>query len=124
MLVAESACAHVRQLDRAFGARIHEPVAAQGVEFGGSNNFGEFLHVRRLNIDDVEALVLDVQVPEVYAQIVAAYEGFTVAIYRDTIDVVGMSIGIGTAGDGGYNCVVVRKAWESELVWVSELKMA
>ena len=39
------------------------------------------LNVRRLDVDDVEALILDVQVPQVYPKIIAGDERLAVAVY-------------------------------------------
>lgn len=60
MLIAESALSHIGELDRALGAGVHEPVTAGGMELGGGDDLGQLLHVCRLNIDNVEALVLDI----------------------------------------------------------------
>ena len=53
MPVAERRVTHVRKLDVTFRARIHEYVALSRVELGGSNDLCQFLHVRRLDVDDV-----------------------------------------------------------------------
>lgn len=72
MLVTQSPLAHIRQLDRSLRACVHEPVAAGGVEFGGRDDFRQLLHVCGLDIDNVKTLVLDVQIPQVDPEIVAA----------------------------------------------------
>ena len=114
MLIAKSALAHIRQLDRTLGAGIHEPVTADWVEFSSGDHLGEFFHVGGLDIDDVEALVLDIEVPQVDAEIVTADESFPVAVDGDAVDVIGVGIGVGSAGDGGHNSVVVCKAGHLE----------
>lgn len=63
MLVAQGALSHVSQLDCALRAGIHEPVAAQGVKFCSCDDLSKFLHVSRLDIDNIKALVLDVEIP-------------------------------------------------------------
>jgi hypothetical protein len=63
MLVTEGTLAHVGQLDGAFGTRVHEPVATQRVELGRGNHLCELFHVGRLDIDNIEALVLYVEIP-------------------------------------------------------------
>lgn len=63
VFVTQRPLSHIRKLDCALGAGIHEPVTADGVELGRSDDFCEFLHIRGLDIHDVEALVLDVEVP-------------------------------------------------------------
>ena len=67
MTIAESAFSHVRQLDRPLGARVHEPIAALRVEFRSRNDLRELFHVRWFDIHDIEALILNVQVPEIYS---------------------------------------------------------
>ena len=124
MLIAQCALPHVGQLDCAFRARVHEPVTAAGVELCRRDNLRELLHVRRLDVDDVEALVLDVQVPQVYAEIVAADEGLAVAVYRDAVDVVGVRVGVGSTRYGSHDGIVVRKARELELARVAEEGMS
>jgi hypothetical protein len=94
MLIAQSTLSHIRQLDGTFGTRVHEPIAAYWMELGGSDDFRKLFHVGRLNIDNVEALVLDVEVPEVDPQIVATNESLAVAVYRYAVDVVGVCIGV------------------------------
>ena len=63
VLITKGILSHVCQLDRAFGARIHKPVAALGVELSSGDDLGQLLHVRWFYVDNVEALVLDVEVP-------------------------------------------------------------
>lgn len=70
MLVAQCLLPHVCQLDRALAARVHEPVAAYGMEFSCRDDLRELLHVRWLDVDNIEALVLDIEVPEVDSQVV------------------------------------------------------
>lgn len=121
MLVAESTLAHVGQLNRALGASIHEPVAALWVELRRSDNLRQLLHIRRLDIDNVEALILDVQVPEVYPQVIRRNEGLSVAVHRDAVDVVGVRIGVCSARHGRHNSIVVRQAWQLQIVCAVEV---
>lgn len=58
MLVAQSTLPHVGQFDCAFRTCVHEPVATLWVKLGGSDHLGQLLHVRRFNVDNVEALIL------------------------------------------------------------------
>jgi hypothetical protein len=51
------------------------------VELCRCDDLCELLHVRRLDVDDVEALILDVQVPQVYPKIIAGDERLAVAVY-------------------------------------------
>jgi hypothetical protein len=114
VLVAQGALAHVGELDGALGAGVHEPVAADGVELGGGDDLGQLLHVGGLDVDDVEGLVLDVEIPEVDAQVVGADKGLAVAVDGDAVDVVGVGVGVGAAGHGGDDGVVVGHARELE----------
>lgn len=110
MLVTKSTLSHVSQLDGPFRAGIHEPVAALRMELGSGDDFSEFLHIRRLDVDDVEALVLDIKVPKIDAEVVAADERLSIAIDGDAVDVVGVSVGVRSSRNSGDNSVVVCKA--------------
>jgi hypothetical protein len=50
------------------------------MEFSSCDNFGEFFHVSGLDINNVEALILDVQVPKVDSQIITANKGLPVTV--------------------------------------------
>ena len=67
VLIAECALTHVRQLDGTFRACVHKPITALRVELSSGDDFGQFLHVCRLDINNVEALVLDIEVPQIDA---------------------------------------------------------
>lgn len=110
MLVAQSTLAHVCELDRALGTGIHEPVAADRVKLSRRDDLGQFLHVGGLDVDDVEALVLYIEVPEVDAQVVTADKRLSVAVYRDAVDVIGVGVGVRPTGDSGNDGVVVCEA--------------
>lgn len=101
MLVAKGTLAHISQLDSAFGTRVHEPIAARGVEFGSRDDFGELFHVRGLDIHNVETLVLNVEVPQVDAEIITADKRLSIAVNGYAVDVVGMGVGVGLPG---YSC--------------------
>ena len=51
------------------------------MELSSSDDLGQFLHICRLDVYNIETLVLYVEVPEIDAQIVAADECFPVAIH-------------------------------------------
>lgn len=110
MLITKGAFSHVGKLDGAFGACIHEPVAALRVKLCSRDNLGQLLHVSWLDVNNIEALILDVQVPEVYSQIVTADKGLPITVHRDAVDVVGVSISIGSTRDCGHHCIVMGKA--------------
>lgn len=79
------------------------------------DDFGQFLHVGRLDIDNVEALILNVEVPQVDAQVVTADECLAIAVDRDAVDVIGVGIGVYPSWNGCNDCVVVCHAWEVEV---------
>jgi hypothetical protein len=110
MLVAKSALAHVRQLDSSLGAGVHEPVTANWVKLGCCNDLGKFLHVGRLDIHNVEALVLDVEVPQVDPEIVTADEGLAITVHGDAIDMIRVGVGIRSPWDGGNDGIMVCQA--------------
>lgn len=107
VLITQCPLAHVRQLDGSLRASIHKPVTTGRVEFGRGDNFGEFFHVGRFDIDNVETLVLDVKVPEVDSEIIAAYEGLSVTVDGDAVDVVCMGVCICPPRYGCDNGVMV-----------------
>lgn len=107
VLVTESPLTHVRQFNGSLGAGVHEPVTADRVEFGGCDDLGEFLHVRWLDIHNVEALVLNVEVPQVDAEVIATDKGLAVAVHRDAIYMVRVGVGICFPWDSGHHSVVV-----------------
>ena len=80
MLVTEGTFPHVCQFDGPLRACVHEPVAALGMELCRCNDFCKFFHIRRFDINNIEALVLYVEVPEIDAKIIAADEGLAIAI--------------------------------------------
>ena len=53
MSVAERRVAHVRELDVALRARVHEHIALRGVELGRGDDLRELFHVHRLDINNV-----------------------------------------------------------------------
>lgn len=65
MLVAKGILSHISKFDGPFRACVHEPITTLWMEFGSSDDLGQFLHVRRLYIDDVETLILYVEVPQI-----------------------------------------------------------
>lgn len=85
------------------------------MEFCGSDDLRKLLHIRRLDIHNIEALILDVQIPEVYTQIIATDERLPIAVDRDTVDVVSMSIGISPPRYGGDYCVVMCEAGKFQI---------
>lgn len=112
MLVTQRTLPHVCQLDGAFRAGVHEPVATDGVEFGSSDNFCQLFHIRRLNVNNIEALVLNIQIPEVDPEVIAADEGLAITIHGNAVDVICVGIRVGFAGNGGHHGIMMRQSWE------------
>lgn len=121
VMVAECTLAHIRKLNRALGAGVHEPVAALWMELGSRYDLGELLHIGRLDVDNVKALLLYVKIPEVDAQVIAADKCLAVTIHGNTVDVVCVSIGVGAARNSRDDCVVVCQAWELQIAGMPEL---
>lgn len=121
MLVAEGSLAHIRKLDGTLRACIHKPVAAQRVELSSGDDLGQLLHVRRLDVHDIEALVLDVEIPKVDSQIITADKGLSITVDGYAVDVVGVGVGVGATRDSRNDSIVVRQARELEIGGVLEL---
>lgn len=115
MLVAKGTFAHISELDCALGAGVHEPIAAHGVKFSSSDDLSELLHVGRLDVHNVEALVLYVEVPQIYAEIVAADKCFAIAVDRYAVDVVGMGVGVGLPWHGRHDRVMMCQTWQLKI---------
>lgn len=107
MLVAQCALSHIGKLDGSLGARVHEPITACWVELSGGDNLSKLFHVRWFDIDNVEALVLNIEVPEVNSEIIGADKGLAIAVDGYTINVVGVGICVGFAGNGSNNGIMM-----------------
>lgn len=94
VLVAQSLLPHVRKFYGTLAGRVHEPIATLRVKFSRCNDFCELFHVSRLDIDDIETLVLDVKVPQIYSQVIRADECLSITVDRDAVDVIGVCVGI------------------------------
>jgi len=92
------------------------------VELGGRDDFGELLHVGWFDVNNIEALVLDVQVPQVDSQVVAGNESLSVRVYGYAVDMVSMSISIGPPRNCSNNCIVMCETGQSERGWTGELR--
>lgn len=57
MAIAQRRRSHIAQPDGALAARIHEQIAFGWMKFGGGDDFGQFLHVGRFDVDDIETLI-------------------------------------------------------------------
>lgn len=120
VLITECAFAHIRELDGPLGASIHEDIAALRVELSSRDHLGQFLHVSGFDIYDVEALILDVEVPKVNAEVVAADECFAIAVGGYAVDMIGVRIGVYFPRYGSNHCVVMCHAREFKVRDASE----
>ena len=120
MLITQCPLAHIGQLNSSLRTSVHEPVAAGRMEFSGSNDFGELFHVGRFDIDNVKALVLDIEVPKVDTKIITAYEGLSVTVNGDAVDVVCMGIGICPPRNSGHDGIMVCHPRKLQHRWILE----
>ena len=93
------------------------------MELRGRNNLSQLLHVCGFDVDYVEALVLDVEVPEVDPQIIAANERFAIAVDRYAVDMVGMRVCIRLTRYCGNDGVVVCESWQLEVGGTAEMRI-
>lgn len=77
------------------------------MEFGRGNHLGQLFHVSWLDVNDVEALVLYVEVPKIDPQIVTADKSLSVAVDRDTVNVVSVCICVVSTWDRSDHGVVM-----------------
>ena len=77
------------------------------MELCRGDDLGQFLHIRGLDIDNVEALVLYIQIPEIDSQVITADEGLPIAIHGYAVDVVCMGIGICASRNSCHDGVMV-----------------
>lgn len=91
------------------------------MELGSGDDFSQLLHVRRLDVDNVEALILNVEIPKIDTEVVTADKGLTIAVDRDAVDVVCVRVGVHSPGYGGDDSVVVGHAREGEVCDTSEM---
>mmetsp|Transcript_51447 Transcript_51447/g.129077 ORF Transcript_51447/g.129077 Transcript_51447/m.129077 type:complete len:219 (-) Transcript_51447:624-1280(-) len=116
MLVAQSGVAHIAQLDDALARTVHENAAVCGVELGGRDYLRQLLHVCGLDVHNIEALVVDGQVPQVDAQIVRRDVCFPVRVQRHGINVVCVSVGENTARGGCHHDLLHLHGWKSDFI--------
>ena len=99
------------------------------VEFGGGDDFGQFLHVDGFDVENVcegtqvsredetvattrltEGLIGNVEIPKVDSEIVGGHVRLPVGVDGDGVDVVGVGVGVDLARDGGDDGVVISHA--------------
>lgn len=121
VLIAKSTLPHIGKFDGAFGARIHEPIAALWVELCSRDNFGQLLHVCRLDVNNVEALVLNVQIPQVYPQVVTANKCLSVTVHGYAVDMVGVCVGVCLPGNSRNDGIMMCEPRHLEVSRTSEV---
>lgn len=114
MLIAKSAFPHICQFYGSLATGVHEPVTILGVELCSGNNFRQFLHISRLDIHNVEALILDIEIPEINAEIITRNESLSIRIHGNTIDMVSVGICVSPPGYCCYHGIVVRQSRKPE----------
>lgn len=107
MLIAQRPLAHICKFNRSLRAGVHKPIAAGGVEFGGGDDFRELFHIRGFYIDNVEALVLNVEIPQINPKVVTADERLPIAIHGDAVYVVCVGVGIRLSGYSGHDGIMM-----------------
>lgn len=120
VFIAQRSLSHIGEFDRSLGTRVHKPVAACRVEFSGRNHLRQLLHVGGFNIDNIETLVLDVEVPQIHSEVIAANEGFAITVDGDAIYVIRMGVGVCSSGDGGDDGIMVCHPRELQCRWIFE----
>ena len=70
MSVTQGSHPHVTQADEALARAVHKVVAVGWMELGSCNHFCKLFHVGWLDVNNVKALVRDIQMPQVDAQVV------------------------------------------------------
>lgn len=53
MPITQRCVTHISELDVTLRARVHEEVAMDRMELGGSDDFGQFFHIHRFDVDDI-----------------------------------------------------------------------
>lgn len=91
------------------------------MELGGGDDFCQLFHIGRLDINNIEALILNVEVPQIDPEIVTAYERLAIAVDGYAVDVIGVGIGICSTRHGSNDGVVVSHAGQLQLRGVLEL---
>jgi hypothetical protein len=75
-----------------------------------SDDLSQLLHVGRLDVYDIKALVLNVEIPQIDPKIIAADEGFAITIHRNAVDVVCMRIRVRPPWNSSNDCIMVGHA--------------
>lgn len=132
MTIAQRGITHVRELDVAFRARIHEDVALCWVELCGCDDFCELLHVGGLDVHNIctgisilhgampihlrtKRLVGYIEVPQVHAEVIRRDIGLLVRIDGNGVDVIGVCVRVDFPGHCCDNVVGLLHTWKLQV---------
>jgi hypothetical protein len=110
VLIAKCTFAHVCEFDRPFRAGIHEPIATLRVEFCCSDNLCKFFHICRLDVHNIEALILNVEVPQIDSEVIATNKRLAITVDRYTVDMICVSICVGSPWDRSHDSIMMGHA--------------
>ena len=122
MLVTQGTLSHICKLNGALGACIHEPIAALRMELSSRDDFSQLFHIGWLDVDDIEALILDVQIPQIDAQVITANECLAIAVDRYAVDMISMCIGISPSRNGSNDSIMMGESRQLQLRGVLEFR--
>src|ERR1700760_3401066 len=91
------------------------------MKFRRCDDLCQLLHVRGLDIDDVEALILDIEIPKIYPQVVGGDESLAIAVDGYAVDVISVSVRVDTARNGSNDGIVVGHSREFEIGYAAEV---
>lgn len=84
------------------------------MELCSRNDLLQQLYICRFQIDDIEALLATIQIPNVHTKIISRQEHFTIRAERDGVDVVSVCIAKNSLRSGSYCCRLVHHLWEAD----------
>lgn len=102
-MIAERGLTHVTELDNSFAGTEHEEITLLWVTLGSSDDLGQFFHVGRLDIDNIEAVISCLEIPEIDAKIISGDKSLGITVQRDGVDVIGMSASENASGGGRHH---------------------
>lgn len=85
------------------------------MELRRGDDLGQLFHIDWLNVDNVEALIADVEIPEIYPKVVRADVCLPIGIDADAVNMVCMRIGVDLSRDSGDNGIVMCQCWQSKI---------
>lgn len=90
------------------------------MKFSRGDDFGEFFHVGGFDVNNVETLVLNVEIPQVDAEIITADEGLAVTVDGDAVDVISVCVCICSSRHSSYDSIMVGHSGEFEFRGILE----